>query len=99
MDFRLIAASNQNLESMMTAGRFRKDLFYRLNVISLNIKPLRERSDDIVPLSRHMLGQLSVDYSFPTIKTDPKTEAVLIKHDWPGNCRELTTFWNALFHL
>ena len=89
VDFRLIAASNQNLESMMTAGRFRKDLFYRLNVISLNIKPLRERPDDIVPLSRHMLGQLAVDYSFPTIKTDPQTEAVLTKHDWPGNCREL----------
>ncbi len=89
VDFRLIAASNQNLESMMTAGRFRKDLFYRLNVISLNIKPLRERPDDIVPLSRYMLEQLAVDYSFPTIKTDPQTEAVLTKHDWPGNCREL----------
>jgi PAS domain S-box-containing protein len=89
VDFRLIAASNQNLESMMTAGRFRKDLFYRLNVVSLNIRPLRERPDDIVPLSRHMLKQLAVDYSLPTIKADPKTEAVLIKHDWPGNCREL----------
>jgi PAS domain S-box-containing protein len=89
VDFRLIAASNQNLESMMNAGRFRKDLFYRLNVISLNIKPLRERPDDIVPLSRHMLGQLAVDYSFPAITTDPNAEAVLIKHDWPGNCREL----------
>lgn len=89
VDFRLIAASNQNLESMMTAGRFRKDLFYRLNVVSLNIRPLRERPDDIVPLSRHMLGQLAVDYSLPTIMADPKAEAVLIKHDWPGNCREL----------
>jgi len=89
VDFRLIAASNQNLESMMTAGRFRKDLFYRLNVISLDIKPLRERPDDIVPLSRHMLEQLAVDYSLPTIKTDPQTEGVLAKHDWPGNCREL----------
>jgi PAS domain S-box-containing protein len=89
VDFRLIAASNQNLESMMTAGRFRKDLYYRLNVVSLNIRPLRERPDDIVPLSRHMLEQFAVDYSLPTIKTDPQTEAVLAKHDWPGNCREL----------
>jgi transcriptional regulator with PAS, ATPase and Fis domain len=89
VDFRLIAASNQNLEAMMADGRFRKDLFYRLNVISLNIKPLRERPDDIIPLSRHILEQLAIDYSLPTIEIDSKAEAILMKYDWPGNCREL----------
>jgi PAS domain S-box-containing protein len=89
VDFRLIAASNQNLEAMMTDGRFRKDLFYRLNVISLNIKPLRERPDDIIPLSHHILRQLAVDYSLPTIEIDSKAQEILTKYDWPGNCREL----------
>ena len=93
VDFRLIAASNQNLESMMTDGRFRKDLFYRLNVISLNIKPLRERRDDIVPLGRHILRQLTVDYSLPTIEIDSKAQEILTEYDWPGNCRE---FCNVL---
>lgn len=89
VDFRLIAASNQNLELMMTDGRFRKDLFYRLNVISLNIKPLRERPDDIIPLSQHILKQLALEYSFPTIGIDSKAEDILTRYDWPGNCREL----------
>ncbi len=93
VDFRLIAASNQNLEVMMTDGRFRKDLFYRLNVISLNIKPLRERPDDIIPLSHHILRQLAVDYSLPTIEVDSKAQEILKKYDWPGNCRE---FCNVL---
>jgi PAS domain S-box-containing protein len=93
VDFRLIAASNQNLEAMMTDGRFRKDLFYRLNVISLNIKPLRERPEDIIPLSHHILRQLAVDYSLPTIEIDSKAQEILKKYDWPGNCRE---FCNVL---
>ncbi|MCX5873609.1 MAG: sigma 54-interacting transcriptional regulator [Deltaproteobacteria bacterium] len=89
VDFRLIAASNQNLEAMMADGRFRKDLFYRLNVISLNIKPLRDRPDDIIPLSRHILERLAIDYSLPTMEIDSKAEAILMRYDWPGNCREL----------
>ena len=93
VDFRLIAASNQNLEAMMTDGRFRKDLFYRLNVISLDIKPLRERPDDVIPLSHHILRQLAVDYSLPTIEIDSKAQEILKKYDWPGNCRE---FYNVL---
>ncbi|MGC8658229.1 MAG: sigma-54 interaction domain-containing protein [Desulfomonilaceae bacterium] len=89
VDFRLIAASNQNLEAMMMEGRFRKDLFYRLNVISLNIKPLRERPADIIPLSHHILQQLSLEYSLPTIAINPEAEEILARYEWPGNCREL----------
>ncbi len=89
VDFRVIAASNQNLETMMIDGRFRKDLFYRLNVIFLNIKPLRERPEDITPLSLHILDQLARDYSMPSIRINSKTEAILSSYHWPGNCREL----------
>ncbi|MFH0957883.1 MAG: sigma 54-interacting transcriptional regulator [Pseudomonadota bacterium] len=89
VDFRVIAASNQDLESMMMDGRFRKDLFYRLNVIFLNINPLRERPEDITPLSLHILDQLSTDYSMPSIRIDSRTRAILSSYHWPGNCREL----------
>ena len=89
VDFRVIAASNQNLETMMIDGRFRKDLFYRLNVIFLNIKPLRERPEDITPLSLHILDQLASEYSMPSIRINSKTGAILSSYHWPGNCREL----------
>ena len=58
-DFRIIAATNQNLEQMLIDNRFRKDLFYRLNVIPLHIPPLRERKSDILPTARHLLKQMA----------------------------------------
>jgi PAS domain S-box-containing protein len=88
-DFRLIAASNQNLEEMLKEGRFRKDLFYRLNVIPLHIPPLRERREDIVPLTRHLLKRIAQDASLSEIDMDFQTEEALIRYDWPGNVREL----------
>lgn len=88
-DFRLIAASNHNLADMVEEGRFRKDLFYRLNVIHLNIPPLRERRDDIVPLAYHMLQQMGEESSLLPIKIDPLAKEALINYDWPGNVREL----------
>ncbi len=92
-DFRLIAASNQPLEEMLSQGRFRKDLFYRLNVIRLHIPPLRERREDIVELSHHLLMQLAqeADLQLPAIDADARRE--LVAYDWPGNVRELS---NAL---
>jgi len=88
-DFRLIAATNQGLNEMMADGRFRKDLFYRLNVIPLNIPPLRERREDIVPIARHLLQQLIDEAALSPINIDPAAEAVLKNYDWPGNVREL----------
>jgi transcriptional regulator with PAS, ATPase and Fis domain len=88
-DFRLIAASNQNLEALIDAGKFRKDLFYRLNVIRLRIPSLRERIEDVVPVARHLLKDLSDDSPFPEIKMDPQAEKTLVGYDWPGNIREL----------
>lgn len=89
-DFRLIAASNQDLEGMLEDGRFRKDLFYRLNVIPLHIPPLRERKEDIIPMARHMLNQISNDASILEIALDAQAERAMLNYDWPGNGRELS---------
>jgi len=89
-DFRLIAASNQNLEEMLNDGRFRKDLFYRLNVITIHITPLRKRRSDIVLTARHLLRNLAQEATMSGIRLDKSTEDVLKKSDWPGNVRELS---------
>jgi PAS domain S-box-containing protein len=88
-DFRVIAATNQNLEKMLSDGRFRKDLFYRLNVIPLNIPPLRERRNDIIPLARHFMQQMAQEATLPEINMGPEAEKALKRHEWPGNVREL----------
>ena len=80
-DFRLIVASNQNLEEMMSEGRFRKDLFYRLNVIPLYIPPLRERREDVIPLIVSMLQQIAHDLGLLKIKIDPQVEETLKNYD------------------
>jgi len=89
-DFRLIAATNQDLEAMMAQGRFRKDLFYRLNVIPLHIPPLRERSEDTLPLARHILSQLAREAGAGKVSLSPEAESLLRSYHWPGNVRELT---------
>jgi transcriptional regulator with PAS, ATPase and Fis domain len=92
-DFRLIAASNQHLETLLTRGEFRKDLFYRLNVIRLQISPLRDRREDIVELSRYLLKRLAQEANLPLPALDANTLKALIDYEWPGNVRELS---NAL---
>ncbi|MGD9222844.1 MAG: sigma 54-interacting transcriptional regulator [Desulfobacteraceae bacterium] len=89
-DFRLIAASNQPIEEMLESGTFRKDLFYRLNVIRLHIPPLRQRREDIIELSHHLLRQLSREANLPVPSIDAAARRVLIAYDWPGNVRELS---------
>lgn len=90
VDFRLIAATNHNLEQMVDERRFRRDLFYRLNVIPLRVPPLRVRREDIVPLAHHMLDQIVGDAPGSRLKIDPKAADMLRSHDWPGNVRELS---------
>lgn len=90
VDFRLIAATNQNLEQMVSANRFRRDLFYRLNVIPLKIPALRDRRDDIIPLARFMLRQISHDTAGREIGIAEQSEVMLTNYDWPGNARELS---------
>jgi DNA-binding NtrC family response regulator len=88
-DFRLIAATNQNLETMLTERRFRKDLFYRLNVIPLHIPPLRERRDDILPLAQHLLQRMTREAALQEVRLEPEAQQALIGYRWPGNVREL----------
>jgi PAS domain S-box-containing protein len=89
VDFRLITASNQNLEVMIRDGTFRKDLYYRLNVIPIYIPPLRERREDIIPLARQILGQIAQEISIQEVTMTSQVEETLRSYDWPGNVREL----------
>lgn len=87
-DFRLIAATNHNIQRLMEKNLFRKDLYYRLNVIPLNIPPLRERCDDIIPMVKHFLAQHLAAKNKP-LHIDAKAVTCLQAHHWPGNAREL----------
>lgn len=89
-DFRLIAATNQNLKRMMEEKHFRKDLFYRLNVIPIHIPPLRERQSDIMVLVTYFLKQLASEMTLSAIHLSTGAKDLLRKHDWPGNARELS---------
>lgn len=89
-DFRLIAATNQNLERLIEKGRFRKDLYYRLNVISLAIPPLKERREDIIPIARHLLRQTARETECGEIRISPDAVNALTGHAWQGNVRELS---------
>ncbi len=90
VDVTVIATTNTDLSMAVENGEFRKDLFYRLNTFSLNIIPLRDRKDDILPLARHFLEHFSTEYKRNGSKRfSPEAEELLRSHDWPGNVREL----------
>ncbi len=88
-NFRLIVATNRNLEEEVKAGRFREDLYYRLNVIPIVLPPLRERGDDILLLARQFIERFTGKHNRPPQKLTIKSEAALKDYDWPGNVREL----------
>ncbi len=89
VDIRIIAASNRDLRSEVAARRFREDLFYRLNVITLSVPPLRERREDILPLALWMLAAASVRNRRTPMQFAPEAAAALKSYKWPGNVREL----------
>ncbi len=89
VDVRVIAATNQNLEERIARGQFRQDLFYRLNVITLRLPPLRERLEDLPALVEHFLDLHSEQYGLPRKHLTEEAMAVLHSHTWPGNIREL----------
>lgn len=89
VDVRIIAATHQNLENLVAEGRFREDLFHRLNVIRIHIPPLRERRADIRLLLRHFLIDASNELQVETKLIRPEVEEFLCKLDWPGNVRQL----------
>lgn len=88
-DFRLIAATNRDLAEAVVQGRFREDLYYRLNVIPITIPPLRDRNDDILFLARHFLSIYSNRHNKVIPRLSKKNETLLSKYSWPGNIREL----------
>lgn len=89
VDVRVMAASNKNLEKEVSEGRFREDLFYRLNVFPIVIPPLRERREDIIPLARHFISLFSAEMSKTVPSILPEIESILLSHEWKGNVREL----------
>ncbi len=89
VDVRLIAATNADLEEEVKAGRFRADLFYRLNVIPIHIPPLRARSDDIDLLTRHFIADFCAKQGVPEKGLSDEARRLLLEYNWPGNVREL----------
>ena len=89
VDTRIIAATNHNLEQAVTEGRFREDLLYRLRVIEIVVPPLRERPQDILPLTDYLVQKLSVRLSIPNLRLDDSCLKRFKAYHWPGNVREL----------
>lgn len=88
LDIRIVAATNRDLEQMIREGKFRRDLYYRLNVVHINIPPLRERKEDIAPLANHFLQKFNDKYK-KNIKISSEVYDTFENYDWPGNVREL----------
>ncbi len=89
VDVRVISATNKDLNALAAKGAFREDLLHRINVIEINIPPLRERPDDILPLANYFLEMYCSRNKIPIKKLTPSAEAVLLSYSWPGNVREL----------
>jgi PAS domain S-box-containing protein len=90
VDFRLVATTNVDPEALVKAGRLRRDLFYRLNVVPIRIPPLRERREDIPAVSRHLLARLREEQGVRPLGISPEVLDLFQRYDWPGNIRELT---------
>jgi len=89
VDVRIICATHQNLAALVSAGRFRQDLFYRINVIELRMPPLRERREDIAPIARALLQRLGAQGDGPAARLTAGAVEALERYDFPGNIREL----------
>jgi transcriptional regulator with PAS, ATPase and Fis domain len=89
VDVRIVAATNVRLRQAIAEGRFREDLYYRLNVLALHLPPLRERPEDIEELARHFLREAAADFGREVHDFTPPALDALRSHSWPGNVREL----------
>jgi DNA-binding NtrC family response regulator len=89
VDVRVIAATNRDLERAVAEGQFREDLFFRLNVVAIQLPPLRERREEIPLLTEYFLKKYSVQYNKPYTEIGSETMSLFMEHDWPGNVREL----------
>jgi two-component system nitrogen regulation response regulator GlnG len=98
-DVRIVAATNKDLEQAVAGGAFREDLYYRLNVLRIVLPPLRERRSDLPMLVEHFLERFKGEYGRDRASLDPDATALLERHDWPGNMRELqSVLRHALAH-
>ncbi len=89
VDFRLIAATNRDLKKFVAAGTFREDLYFRLNVVSFELPPLRKRVEDIIPLCRRALIHFAREFGKDAVDLDPEAQTMLERYAYPGNIREL----------
>ncbi len=89
VDVRIVAATNVALEEAVKKGRFRQDLFYRLNVFPIHLPPLRDRTEDILLLSRHFLADAAEEYGLEPPRLSPEVERAMLAYAWPGNVRQL----------
>jgi transcriptional regulator with PAS, ATPase and Fis domain len=89
VDIRILAATNRDLEEEIRLGRFREDLYYRLNVVNVHLPPLRERGDDIPVIARYLLSRYAREYDTKVKGFSPNATVSIRKYDWPGNIREL----------
>jgi DNA-binding NtrC family response regulator len=89
VDFRVICATNEDLEKLVADGRFRQDLYYRINVFSIGLPSLRERRQDIATLARHFMEKLAMQMDKRVSDISPEALQKLLAYDWPGNVREL----------
>jgi len=89
VDFRLVCATNKNLEKLVEEEKFREDLYYRINVFTIFIPPLREHRSDIIPLAKHFIQKYSRSMGKPEKRISPQVEELLLSYPWPGNVREL----------
>jgi two-component system NtrC family response regulator len=94
LDVRIIAATNRDLKKDIDRRLFREDLYYRLKVVPLNIPPLRERNEDVIPLAHHFLKKYCQEHRKPLITLSPAAEQALCSYSWPGNVRELENVIN-----
>jgi DNA-binding NtrC family response regulator len=90
VDVRILAATHRDIGALVRTGKFREDLFYRLNVVTLKLPPLRERKQDVPLLVDHLLRTLSRKHERGPVAIDPEAQEMLLAYDWPGNVRELT---------
>ena len=89
IDVRIIAATNKNLQKMMREGQFRPDLYYRLDILKLDLPPLRQRTEDVLPLMRHFMKTYAVRFQKPFVELTVAAKKYLMGYEWPGNVREL----------
>jgi len=96
VDVRILAATNHDLVEEVREGRFRSDLYYRLNTVRIDMPPLRERTDDIVPMAEYFLTEYADRYGLVRRQLSPSAKSALLQHPWPGNVRELRNIMERL---